>query len=131
MVFSLHHCPLSHGTIASSQIVSCKSLLDVVVVVVAAAAAVRSPDYCPVSMNFGKTLVPPAYPLNLKGKKYFCSLAKKQINLCQASCLAQFLNVASSILDSQLLSVYGMTSDDEAPLVPPTLLFQVTHISRN
>ena len=128
MVFSLHHCPLSHGTIASSQIVSCKSLLDVVVVV---AAAVRSPDYCPVSMNFGKTLVPPAYPLNLKGKKYFCSLAKKQINLCQASCLAQVLNVASSILDSQLLSVYGTTSDDEAPLVPPALLFQVTYISRN
>lgn len=127
MVFSHHRCPLSHDTIASSQIVSCKSLLLVVVV----AVAVCSPDYCPALMNSGRTLALLVYPLNLKGKKYFCSLAKKQMNSCQASCLAQVPSVASSILDSQLLSVCGMTSDDETPSVPPALLYQVTHIGRN
>lgn len=100
------------------------SLLAVVV------AAVCSLGYCHVLMNSGKILVLLAYPLNLKEKEPFAgSLPKKQMNSCQACCLARFQSIASSILDSQLLSVCGMTDDDETPSVPSALLFQVLHIN--
>lgn len=103
------------------------SLLAVVVVV---AAAVCSPGYCHVLMNSGKILLLLAYPLNLKEKELFAgSLPQKQMNSCQACCLARFQSIASSILDSQLLSVCGMTSDDETPSVSSALLFQVLHIN--
>lgn len=102
------------------------SLLAVVVV----AAAVCSLGYCHVLMNSGKILVPLAYPPNLKEKELFAgSLPKKQMNSSQTCCLARFQSIASSILDSQLLSVCGMTSDDETPLVSSALLFQVLHIN--